>query len=98
MGRRDLRRHIWVYSVCICPIKGTPGLNELSRQIINEGHKCSDTKTIQVAKTDITKTLPSDIQRLFSAVKIEKFIGKILIFLTCNVNRGGSSEYPQSMF
>ena len=29
MGRRVLRRHIWGYSVCLCPIKGTPGLNEL---------------------------------------------------------------------
>ena len=23
------RRHIWNYSVCLCPIKRTPGLNEL---------------------------------------------------------------------
>ena len=30
MGRRVLRRHIWGYSVCLCPTKGTPGLNELS--------------------------------------------------------------------
>ena len=29
MGRRVLRRHTWGYSVCLCPIKGTPGLNEL---------------------------------------------------------------------
>ena len=29
MGRRVLRRHIWGYVVCLCPIKGTPGLNEL---------------------------------------------------------------------
>ena len=29
MGRRVLRRHIWGYSICICPIKGTPVLNEL---------------------------------------------------------------------
>ena len=29
MGRRVLRRHIWGYSVCLCPIKRTPGLNEL---------------------------------------------------------------------
>ena len=27
--RRRTRRHIWGYSVCLCPIKGTPGLNEL---------------------------------------------------------------------
>ena len=26
MGRRVLRRHIWGYSVCLCPIKGTSGL------------------------------------------------------------------------
>ena len=30
MGRRVLRRHIWGYAVCLCPIKGTPGLNELN--------------------------------------------------------------------
>ena len=29
MGRRVLRRHIWGFSLCLCPIKGTPGLNEL---------------------------------------------------------------------
>ena len=29
MGRRVLRRHIWGYTVCLCPIKRTPGLNEL---------------------------------------------------------------------
>ena len=30
MGRRVLRRHIWGYSVCLCPTKGTPGFNELN--------------------------------------------------------------------
>ena len=30
MGRRVLRRHIWGYSVCLCPIKGALGLNELN--------------------------------------------------------------------
>ena len=34
MGRRVLRRHIWDYSVCLCPIKGTPGLNELRWQML----------------------------------------------------------------
>ena len=29
MGRRVLRLHIWGYSVCLCPINGMPGLNEL---------------------------------------------------------------------
>ena len=33
MGRRVLRRHIWGYTVCLCPIKGTSGLNELSNQL-----------------------------------------------------------------
>ena len=28
-----LRRHIWGYAVCLCPIKRTPGLNELSTHI-----------------------------------------------------------------
>ena len=34
MGRRVLRRHIWGYSVCLCPIKRTPVLNELSTEPI----------------------------------------------------------------
>ena len=29
MGRCVLRRHVWGYYVCLCPIKRTPGLNEL---------------------------------------------------------------------
>ena len=29
MGRRVLRRHICGYAVCLCPIKGTPGLYKL---------------------------------------------------------------------
>ena len=29
MGRHVLRRPILGYSVCLCPAKGTPGLNEL---------------------------------------------------------------------
>ena len=29
MGRRVLRRHIWGYYVCLCPIKRTPGVYEL---------------------------------------------------------------------
>ena len=30
MGRRVLRRHTWGYSVCLCPIKRTPGLYGLT--------------------------------------------------------------------
>ena len=30
--RRVLRRHIWGYSGCLGPTKGTPGLNELNTQ------------------------------------------------------------------
>ena len=32
-------RHIWGYAVCLCPIKGTPGLNELSLINLKEQHK-----------------------------------------------------------
>ena len=58
----------------------------------------------------ITKTCPCNIQRFFSTVKIEKLIRKFLIFflfLLQNIDcgytlepprRGGSNEYPQSMF
>ena len=34
MGRRVLRRHTWGYSVCLCSIKGTPGVNELNCIVI----------------------------------------------------------------
>ena len=30
MGHRVLRHHIWGYFVCLCPIKGMPGLKELT--------------------------------------------------------------------
>ena len=30
MGRHVLLRRIWGYAVCLCPTKGTPGLNELN--------------------------------------------------------------------
>ena len=33
MGRRVLRRHIWGYTVCLCPTKGTRGLYELTFQL-----------------------------------------------------------------
>ena len=29
MGRRGLRHQIWGYTVCLCTIKMTPGLNDL---------------------------------------------------------------------
>ena len=34
-GMPHFRRHIWGYSVCLCPIKGTPCLNELSLQYLS---------------------------------------------------------------
>ena len=33
MGRRALRRLIWGYSVCLCPIKRTPGLYGLTKWV-----------------------------------------------------------------
>ena len=55
------------------------------------------------------KTRPYNILRFFSAVKIENFSRKVLIFFLflfktdCGYTlepprRGGSNEYPQSMF
>ena len=35
MGRRGLRCHIWGYAVCLCPTKGTQGLNELKANLNN---------------------------------------------------------------
>ena len=35
MGHRVLRSHIWGYSVCLGPIKRTPGLNEITVKRIN---------------------------------------------------------------
>ena len=58
----------------------------------------------------ITKTCPCNIQRIFSVPKIENFTRKMLIFflffaqnIDCGYmleppQRGGSNEYPQSMF
>ena len=51
----------------------------------------------------LTKTCPYNIERFFSAVKVENFIGKKLIFLifllkTLIVWRGGSNKYPEPMF
>ena len=44
MGRRVLRRPIWGYSVCLCPIKGTPGLNELIlKHPIRKSHSTNNT-------------------------------------------------------
>ena len=50
----------------------------------------------------ITKTCPCNIQRFFSVAKNENFVRKFLIFFLSfaqNIDRrGGSNEYPQSMF
>ena len=45
MGRRILRRHIWGYSVCLCPIKGTPGFNELKSGPLHQAGKKVSKKT-----------------------------------------------------
>ena len=34
MGRRVLQRHIWGYSVSLCHMKRTPGLYELSNDLV----------------------------------------------------------------
>ena len=59
---------------------------------------------------NITKTCPCNIQRFFLALKIEKFLLKnsdIFLIFAQNIDcgytlepprRGGSNEYPQSMF
>ena len=50
----------------------------------------------------ITKTCPCNIQTYFSALKIENFIGKVLINLICLLKTlivgARSNEHPQSMF
>ena len=60
--------------------------------------------------TFITKTCPCNIHRFFSGSKIENFIGNffyIFLIFAQNIDcgyklepprRGGSNEYPQSMF
>ena len=40
MGRRVLRRHIWGYTVCPCPTKGSPGLNELLARATTVEYTC----------------------------------------------------------
>ena len=49
----------------------------------------------------ITKTCPCNIQKIFSEAKIANFIETNWIFLLKTLivgTRGGSNEYPQSMF
>ena len=46
MGRRVLRRHIWGYSVCLCPIKRTQGLYGLKFQTLNQ--ICTDPQVREV--------------------------------------------------
>ena len=60
-----------------------------------------------VYQTDITKTCSCNIQKQFLVVKMKIFTGKISKFFAQNIDygyplepprRGGSNEYPQSMF
>ena len=55
MGRCVLRCHIRGYSVCLCPIKGTPGLKELKR-ICNK-HVSSTTSPRPPSNLNITTVI-----------------------------------------
>ena len=45
LSEQDLRRHIWGYSVCLCPIKRTPGLYGLTALASQPGSLLSNTTT-----------------------------------------------------
>ena len=82
MGRRVLRRHIWGYSVCLCPIKGAPGLNELMHVCGNLPHKINKKKDemteIKVGKND-SVCVQSSID--FSKKSLERVLDLILLDL-----------------
>ena len=56
MGRRVLWRHIWGYTVCLCPTKGTSGLNELSNYFgLDYYFHCKKIETMSVSPNCISK-------------------------------------------
>ena len=70
MGRRILRRHIWGYSVCLCPIKGTPGLKELK-----ESHKENLIFALVKTKPQISCEVVAQLIRVFvPARQVELFL------------------------
>ena len=62
MGRRVLRRHIWGYSVCLCPIKGTPGLKELTRQSSMVNSSCKIREHGDLIKWSVCRTLVGEVR------------------------------------
>ena len=48
MGRRVPRRPIWGYAVCLCPIKGTPGLNEYILKAVDSSHMIVSCKCFSI--------------------------------------------------
>ena len=72
MERRVLRRHIWGYSVCLCPTNRTLGLNEFTKFI--SGSLISDLKT---------EWLGTKLEKWKQEVKRFSEMGKIdrLVFL-----------------
>ena len=61
MGHRILRCHIWGYAVCLCPIKGTPGLNELR-----------DSKAPAVSSGGLLSPSSFVLLKSFKAIKVFK--------------------------
>ena len=51
------RRHIWGYSVCLCPIKGTQGLNELKagNKVVSFFFICQQ---VEIEQIDIKRLNP----------------------------------------
>ena len=58
MGRRVLQRHIWIHTVCLCPIKRAPGLYKLKSMV--------DDCTIQASQLQLLHNLLNILNPWFS--------------------------------
>ena len=70
MGRRVLRGHIWDYSVCLCPIKGTPDLNELMMALLALINKLDEKIIVHALDLQLNSRLSSVLSFLYFSALI----------------------------
>ena len=76
MGRRVLRRYIWGYSVCLCPIKRTQGLYGLTRHVMRYREACIHMDNKPDRPNDFMHTIDesyADIMTIYSVNKNDKY-------------------------
>ena len=83
MGRRVLRSSIWGYSVCLCPIKRTPGLYGLNTVDLQISTK---PKLVQIDISSVEYVSEPMIISEFSEYlgKVKYTIGITLSIFLCN--------------